>query len=64
MEIILTSLSKETLELLKQGLSSKEIAERQNRTTEAVEAHKDRLREKFGARNTVQLVVLYLEAVA
>tara|TARA_R110000868_G_scaffold61059_2_gene185687 strand:+ start:30342 stop:30944 length:603 start_codon:yes stop_codon:yes gene_type:complete len=54
----LTNREKEVLELLAQGMTSKEIAQQFGRSPRTVEVHRNRIREKTGAQSLSDLVRL------
>lgn len=51
----------EVLQMLAQGLSSQEMAERINRSVKSVEAYRASLRHKLGAKNVAELTRLAIE---
>jgi DNA-binding NarL/FixJ family response regulator len=58
---VLTEREFEVLQMIAQGLTSAQIAERINRSVKSVEAYRTSLRTKLGARTTVDLARLALE---
>jgi DNA-binding NarL/FixJ family response regulator len=58
---VLTEREFEVLQMIAQGLTSAQIAERINRSIKSVEAYRTSLRAKLGAKTTVDLARLALE---
>jgi DNA-binding NarL/FixJ family response regulator len=58
---VLTEREFEVLQMIAQGLTSAQIAERINRSVKSVEAYRTSLRNKLGAKSTVDLARLALE---
>jgi DNA-binding NarL/FixJ family response regulator len=58
---VLTEREFEVLQMIAQGLTSAQIAERINRSIKSVEAYRTSLRTKLGAKSTVDLARLALE---
>lgn len=58
---VLTEREFEVLQMIAQGLTSAQIAERINRSIKSVEAYRTSLRSKLGAKSTVDLARLALE---
>ncbi|MCU0952475.1 MAG: response regulator transcription factor, partial [Burkholderiaceae bacterium] len=58
---VLTEREFEVLQMIAQGLTSAQIAERINRSIKSVEAYRTSLRTKLGAKTTVDLARLALE---
>jgi DNA-binding NarL/FixJ family response regulator len=58
---MLTEREFEVLQMIAQGLTSAQIAERINRSIKSVEAYRTSLRSKLGAKSTVDLARLALE---
>lgn len=58
---VLTEREFEVLQMIAQGLTSAQIAERINRSIKSVEAYRTSLRGKLGAKSTVDLARLALE---
>ncbi len=53
---MMTPKEKEVLQLLAEGLSSKEIAGKLAISFHTVESHRKNLRQKFGARNVAEVI--------
>ena len=58
--VFLTPTERNVLELICEGFTNPQIAERINLSTETVNWHRKRLLAKFGVRNTVSLVTLVM----
>lgn len=54
---------KEVLQLLAQGLSTKEIASRMSISFHTVESHRKNLRYKFSAKNSTELLMKVMNVV-
>ena len=52
---------REVLQLLAQGLSSKEIADRMCLSFHTVETHRKKLRVKFAAKNSAELLMKVMQ---
>ena len=59
----ITVREKEVLELLAQGLSTKEIATRMRISFHTVESHRKNLRFKFSAKNSTELLMKVMKVV-
>lgn len=57
----LTEKSKQTLELLCEGKTHKEIAHELHTTRKAITRHLEDLRAKYGAKSTYQLIAMFKE---
>ena len=58
-----TPKEKEVLELLVEGMSSKQIADRLAISFHTVESHRKSLRVKFGARNVIEVITKAYEII-
>ena len=59
----ITTREKEVLQLLAQGLSTKEIASRMCISFHTVESHRKNLRFKFSAMNSIELMMKVMKVV-
>jgi DNA-binding CsgD family transcriptional regulator len=59
----ITVREKEVLQLLAQGLSTKEIASRMCISFHTVESHRKNLRYKFSAKNSTELLMKVMKVV-
>ena len=56
-EVNITTREVEVLNLLRRGLSSREIAEQMQISFNTVETHRKKMLRKFKAKNTVEMIV-------